>query len=43
MLEKEFSGNDLDTKLEAAGIKGDKVNAATVLARIKAKSKAVEG
>lgn len=43
VLEKEFSGNDLDTKLEAAGIKGDKVDAAAVLARIKAKSKAAEG
>lgn len=41
VLEKEFSGNDLDTKLEAAGIKGDKVDATAVLARIKAKSKAV--
>lgn len=37
VLEKEFSGNDLDAKLEEAGIKGGKVDADAVLARIKAK------
>ncbi len=40
VLEKEFAGNDLDSKLEDAGIKGKKVDAAAVLARIKAKNKA---
>lgn len=39
ILQKEFSGNDLDSKLEDAGIKGKKVDAAAVLERIKAKSK----
>ncbi|MCG8668696.1 MAG: PspA/IM30 family protein [Pseudomonadales bacterium] len=37
VLEKEFSGNDLDTKLEEAGIKGGKVDAEAILARIKSK------
>ena len=36
ILQAEFEGNDLDAKLEQAGIKGDKVTAEAVLARIKA-------
>ncbi|MDX1692404.1 MAG: PspA/IM30 family protein, partial [Ketobacteraceae bacterium] len=39
ILEKEFAGGDLDSKLEEAGIKGKKVSAAAVLERIKAKGK----
>lgn len=38
ILEKEFAGSDLDAKLEQAGIKGKKVDADAVLARLKAKS-----
>lgn len=37
VLEKEFAGNELDSKLEDAGIKGKKVDAAAVLDRLKAK------
>lgn len=37
VLEKEFGGTHLDTKLEDAGIKGKKVDAVAVLKRIKAK------
>lgn len=36
LLEKEMSGNDLDSKLESAGIKGESASAADILARIKA-------
>lgn len=37
VLEKEFAGNELDSKLEDAGIKGKKVDATAVLDRLKAK------
>ena len=36
LLDKEFAGNDLDSKLEEAGIKGEAASAADILARIKA-------
>ena len=36
LLDKEFAGNDLDNKLEEAGIKGEAASAADILARIKA-------
>lgn len=36
LLDKEMSGNDLDSKLEDAGIKGEAASAADILARIKA-------
>lgn len=36
VLEKEMSGNDLNSKLESAGIKGEAASAADILARIKA-------
>lgn len=39
ILEKEFSGEDLESKLKEAGIKGESANAAAVLERIKAKQR----
>ncbi len=39
LLEQEMNGGDLDSKLESAGIKGEKHDAAAVLARIKANQK----